>query len=150
MHASAGWSSPKRPRTLRSMDPRAVIAQRIDLQLRRHLGEGVDAPRTLSDERYARDVLLVCDAMAGTDLPVLARQFRVAGKLGQKPQRGGHDAGPPQPWAADTSGFGHSRPLELGQRSTRQRTTASQSAAKPEATAQRQGALSVFGRWFNH
>ncbi len=92
------------------MDPRAVIAQRIDLQLRRHLGEGVDPTRTMRDERYARDVLLVCDAMKDTDLPVLARQFRVAGERMVAERRGGHVAGPTQPWAADTSGFGVSQP----------------------------------------
>ena len=60
------------------MDPRSVIAQRIDLHLRRQLGEAVDMQRALRDERYARDLLLVCDAMAGTELPLLARQFRAA------------------------------------------------------------------------
>jgi hypothetical protein len=64
------------------MDPRSVIANRIDLGLRRHVGEGVDPQRTLHDARYARDVLLVCDALKGTDLPQLARQFRAAGAPG--------------------------------------------------------------------
>jgi hypothetical protein len=60
------------------MDSRRVIAERIAMGLRRHLGEGVDAQRTLDDARYARDVLLVCDALTATDLPALARQFRAA------------------------------------------------------------------------
>jgi hypothetical protein len=85
------------------MDSRRVIAARIDMGLRRALGEGVDAQRTLDDPLYARDVLLVCDAMTGTDLPELARRFRAA-------TLGGRDAGPPQEWAADTSGFGLSTP----------------------------------------
>jgi len=85
------------------MDSRRVIAARIDMGLRRHLGEGVDAQRTLDDPHYARDVLLVCDALTGTDLPALARQFRAA-------PAGGRDAGPPQEWSADTSGFGLSKP----------------------------------------
>ncbi len=63
------------------MDPRTVIANRIDLQLRQHLGQGVDASRVLSDLRYARDMLLVCDAMAGTGLPLLAHQYRKAEQL---------------------------------------------------------------------
>ena len=89
------------------MDPRSVIANRIDLGLRRQLGEGVDAQRTLTDERYARDVLLVCDALKGTDLPVLARQFRTAGEhMAVDRSVGGHEAGPAQDWAMDTSGFG--------------------------------------------
>lgn len=91
------------------MDTRTVIASRIDLQLRQHLGHGIDSYRTLTDTRYARDVLLVCDAMAGTGLPLLARQFRTAGACRPQtaPPRPGHDAGPPQDWSADTSGFGH-------------------------------------------
>jgi hypothetical protein len=58
------------------MDPRHIIVSRIDLQLRRHLGQPVDAQRAFSDLRYAKDLLLVCDAMQGTDLPHLATQFR--------------------------------------------------------------------------
>lgn len=95
------------------MDPRAVIAQRIDLKLRHQLGEGVDVQRTLSDERYARDVLLVCDAMAGTDLPLMARQFRTAGEHMANERLVGRHAGPSQDWAMDTSGFGASQPPAL-------------------------------------
>jgi hypothetical protein len=58
------------------MDQRHIIVSRIDLQLRRHLGQAVDAHRAISDTRYAKDLLLVCDAMEGTDLPQLATQFR--------------------------------------------------------------------------
>jgi hypothetical protein len=60
------------------MDPRHIIVSRIDLQLRRHLGQAIDTQRAVSDTRYAKDVLLVCDAMEGTDLPQLASQFRQA------------------------------------------------------------------------
>ncbi len=93
------------------MDPRNLIAARIDLQLRLHLGTGVDSQRALTDAHYMRDVLFVCDAMKGTGLPLLARQFRVAGeRLAQDAlRRPGHDAGPPQDWAANTSGFGVSQ-----------------------------------------
>ncbi len=94
------------------MDPRSLIASRIDLHLRRQLGTPVDGYRALIDTRYMRDVLLVCDAMTGTELPLLAHQFRVAGtRMAQEAQRApGHDTGPPQDWAADTSGFGWSQP----------------------------------------
>jgi hypothetical protein len=94
------------------MDPRTIIATRIDLHLRRHLGVGVDGHRALTDARYMRDVLLVCDAMVDTDLPLLARQFRVAGErvAAETRQPPGRDAGPPQGWATDTSGFGVSQP----------------------------------------
>ena len=105
------------------MDPRTVIAQRIDLKLRHQLGAGVDAQRTLDDALYARDVLLVCDAMQGTDLPLLARQFRVAGEHmaaeRRAQQRAGHDAGRAQDWATDTSGFGVSRPPVVAARDER-------------------------------
>jgi hypothetical protein len=93
------------------MDPRTLIASRIDLHLRRHLDQGVDVQRALSDAPYAREMLWVCDAMRGTRLPLLARQFRVAGeRMAQERQRVGCDAGPAQEWAANTSGFGVSQP----------------------------------------
>jgi hypothetical protein len=93
------------------MDRRTLIASRIDLHLRRHLGTRLDCYRALTDADYVRDVLLVCDAMQGTDLPLLARQFRVAGeRMALKAQAPRHDVGPEQGWAADTSGFGLSVP----------------------------------------
>jgi hypothetical protein len=69
------------------MDQRTFIAHRIDVQLRRHLDQAVDAHRAVTDARYARDLLLVCDAMEGTDLPQLAAQFRVAEELFQSTRR---------------------------------------------------------------
>ena len=54
-----------------------------------------------------------------TDLPLLARQFRAAGKLYAKEQQAarlqapGQHPGPAQDWAGDTSGFGLSRPLPV-------------------------------------
>jgi hypothetical protein len=99
------------------MDPRTVIAEHIDRQLRHHLGEGVDAHRTLHDARYARDVLLVCDAMQDTELPALARQFRAASEHiaaeRRQLQAPGHHADLVQPWAVDTSDVGVSQPPEL-------------------------------------
>ena len=93
------------------MDPRTVIASRIDLHLRRHLDQGVDVQRTLSDAPYAREMLWVCDVMVGTRLPLLARQFRQAGEhMAREAHLSGRDTGPPQDWSAHTSGFGVSRP----------------------------------------
>jgi hypothetical protein len=113
------------------MDPRTIIAHRIDVQLRQHLGQGVDTCRALSDKRYARDMLLVCDAMTGTDLPLLARQFRVAGeRMAQEARRPGHDAGPPQGWAANTSGFGMARPPSLAGERKRDNTKSSFSPSR--------------------
>ena len=96
------------------MDPRTLIASRIDLQLRRHLDQGVDVYRAVSDARYARDMLLVCDAMRGTRLPLLARQFRQAGAhMARDATLSGRDVGPPQDWSTNTSGFGVSQPPAL-------------------------------------
>jgi hypothetical protein len=94
----------------RTTDDRHGIAARIDLGLRRHLGEGVDPQRTVDDPLYARDVLLVCDAMTDTDLPALAREFRAAAAAPERVARVGRDPGPPQEWSADTSGFGLTTP----------------------------------------
>ena len=87
-------------------DPRLAITHRMDLLLRTHMGQGVDIMRTLTDTRYCHDVLLVCDAMKTTELPQLAREFRL---LGKATARAGH-APAEMAWAADTSGFGPSLP----------------------------------------
>jgi hypothetical protein len=63
------------------MNPRHCleIAQRIDAQLTLSLGQGIAAPRMLADALYARDVLLVCDALREEgELAALARRFRAA------------------------------------------------------------------------
>ncbi len=54
------------------------IAIRIDALLVRELGQGMDANRMVAEPRYARDVLLVCDAMRDTDAPELAGHYRRA------------------------------------------------------------------------
>ena len=54
------------------------VASRINHRLQSELGEGVDAQRMLTEPLYARDVLLVCDALVGTDLQALAGSFRKA------------------------------------------------------------------------
>jgi hypothetical protein len=93
------------------MDPRAVIANRIDLGLRRHLGEGVDPQRTLDDSLYARDVLLVCDTMKHTDLPQLAQQFRSAVAHMEAERRARQQRRATR--ERNKSGFGASRPAAL-------------------------------------
>ena len=52
------------------------IADRIHLLLVRELGQGLDRQRMLREPLYARDVLLVCDALHLTDAPFLAMHFR--------------------------------------------------------------------------
>ena len=54
------------------------IASRISALLQRELGQGLDATRMVTEPVYARDVLLVCEAMEGSELAELAPQFRAA------------------------------------------------------------------------
>ena len=60
-------------------DLQLKIAQRINLLLQHELAQGIDVPRMLAQPLYARDVLLVCDAVRGSDLALLAQQFRDCG-----------------------------------------------------------------------
>ena len=55
-----------------------TIADRIHRALVREIGQGLDRQRLLRDALYARDVLLVCEALHHTDLPDLAQRFRLA------------------------------------------------------------------------
>ncbi len=54
------------------------IADRIHRALVREIGQGLDRQRLLRDALYARDVLLVCEALHHTGLPDLAQRFRQA------------------------------------------------------------------------
>ena len=54
------------------------IADLLNELLLRELGEGVDGLRMVAEPLCARDVLLVCDAMPGTELAVLSQQYRIA------------------------------------------------------------------------
>ena len=54
------------------------IAQRMNVLLQRELAQGIDVQRMLAQPLYARDVLLVCEAMRDSDLAVLAQQYRDA------------------------------------------------------------------------
>jgi hypothetical protein len=54
------------------------IASRMNTLLMRELGQGLDPQRMLADPRYARDVLLVCDAMRDHELATLSPRFRRA------------------------------------------------------------------------
>jgi hypothetical protein len=62
------------------------LADRMNAVLLRELGAGVDRHRMLKDERYARDVLLVCDGLAETPGPLLAHHFRNAWELPEEPR----------------------------------------------------------------
>ena len=55
---------------------RLHLARRMSALLQRELGEGVDAQRMVAQPLYARDVLLVCDALHDSEGPELAAKFR--------------------------------------------------------------------------
>lgn len=57
---------------------RQRIAQRMSQLLQVEIGTGVEVRRMLAQPLYARDVLLVCDAMRGSELARLAQQYRDA------------------------------------------------------------------------
>ena len=57
------------------------IATKIHFFLMRELGKGIDVEKMLQQPRYARDVLLVCDACRGTELADLASTYRQVKKL---------------------------------------------------------------------
>jgi len=76
------------------------IAGRINAQLVRELGQGIDPARMLTEPLYARDVLLVCEALPGTELAELGSTFRQALQAAEAD----HDARNGQP-----SGFSPSR-----------------------------------------
>jgi hypothetical protein len=72
------------------------IADRIHLLLVRELGQGLDRQRMVQEPLYARDVLLVCDALLQTDAPFLAQHFRRSAAC---PEEGGAQKGAKTPRA---------------------------------------------------
>ncbi len=84
---------------------RLQLAQRIHQRLLQEIDHAIEVERLLAEPRYARDVLLVCEAIPGGELAALAALFR---ESGQPP----HPGRTPQPndWSRDTSGFGVSQP----------------------------------------
>lgn len=54
------------------------IADRINAGLQSELGQGIERERMVHEPLYARDVLLVCEALRGSELARHARQFRAA------------------------------------------------------------------------
>lgn len=87
---------------------RLQIAARIHFFLKREIGAGIDVEGMLKLPHYAGEVLAMCDRARGTKLQQLGQEFRRASAAVDA--AGGH-AGVPQPWAADTSGFGVTRPM---------------------------------------
>ena len=60
--------------------------------LMHEFGQGVDIQRLLKEPLYARDVLLVCDALRDSDLSVLAQQFRAADDVDAGASQGAENA----------------------------------------------------------
>jgi hypothetical protein len=89
---------------------RLQLAKRIHQLLLREIGHAIEVERLLADPLYARDVLLVCDAVHGGELAALSSLFREATRL--MPAQAGAPGHAPQPneWGRDTSGFGVTQP----------------------------------------
>jgi hypothetical protein len=93
-----------------TMPSRLQIATRMHHLLMGDLGQGIDVEQMLRQERYARDVLLVCDAYKGGELALLAQQYRTSPPMGDDTMG---RAVRPTDWSRNTSGFGVSRPMEI-------------------------------------
>ena len=107
-----------KPLTPYSSIARLQLAQRIHQVLVCEIDHAIEVERLLTDARYARDVLLVCDALAGGEAPPLAAQFRLmpmpmpaaAGAGARGPGGAPGHAQQATDWARDSSGFGLSQP----------------------------------------
>ena len=87
------------------------LAHRIHLLLRRELGQGIDVQRLLAEPLYARDVLLVCDALTATELAGLAQQFRAAGPAAESAATPlDVDGARPSAWSHDSGSYAASEP----------------------------------------
>ena len=85
---------------------RLELASRIHQQMLRELGQGIEVERMLTQDRYARDVLLVCDALRGSELAVMAAEFRAASQVVMRPLAPPGHVVQATDWSTDTSGFG--------------------------------------------
>jgi hypothetical protein len=105
------------------LDPtiRLRLATRIHFALRRNYGEDVEVSTLLRGLPEAREALWVCAASGDAELTALAQQFTevtaaaelAAIKLAQAQATAPQDT----VWSQDTSGFGMTRPLVLGDES---------------------------------
>ncbi|MEY3251206.1 MAG: hypothetical protein RL227_179 [Pseudomonadota bacterium] len=103
------------------------LADRIHALLERELGQGIERPRLLAEPLYARDVLLVCDALLATDGPLLARAFRRAAAAPDESQPGTR----PSRWGA-LFGWGSGLAKDHGQ--ALRQALSSRSNSAPSAT----------------
>lgn len=89
---------------------RLQIAQRIHQLMLREIGHAIEIERLLTEPHYARDVLLVCDAVPGAELVPLAALFRLAQLAPAGASSAPGHAQQPTEWSRDTSGFGLTHP----------------------------------------
>jgi hypothetical protein len=106
------------------------LADRIHALLERELGQGIERSRLLAEPLYARDVLLVCDALIATDGPLLARAYR---RAADAPEEGTAEASPTRPsgWGAL---FGLGAGLVKGHGQVLRQALSSRSSSAPSAT----------------
>ncbi len=89
------------------------VATRIHVLLLHEIGQGIDIEQMIRTPRYARDVLLVCDAFQGSELAQLALQFRQAKAAAAQPGPAGQEPSPSE-WGPSTTGFSQlTRPADL-------------------------------------
>ena len=92
------------------------IAHRIHQVLVREIDHAIEVERLLTDAHYARDVLLVCDALAGSEAPPLATQLRLlpmpmpAAAAARDPVGAPGHAQQPTEGSHDPSGFDLTQP----------------------------------------
>ena len=89
---------------------RLQLANQINSLMLRELGQGIEVEHMLADDRYARDVLLVCQALRGTELAVLAAEFHGASAQWRHANGSPGHVHQSTDWSGDTSGFGVTRP----------------------------------------
>lgn len=92
------------------LSDRQQMAQRLHQLLLHELSYGIDVAQLLNEPLYARDVLLVCEALRGTELATLAADYRrasagVLGALAAGSLAPGHVLQSTD-WSRNTSGFG--------------------------------------------
>ena len=94
---------------------RLRVATRIHHALMRHLGETVAVRALIDDSAEGREALWVCESSDDRELVDLARQFKRSSQPKTAPAQavGGRSA-QDNTWAQNTTGFGVSRPLDLG------------------------------------
>lgn len=115
-----------------SSTSRLQLAKRIHQMLLREIDHAIEVDRLLADPRYARDVLLVCEAVPGGELAALAQLFREASRLAPEPAGAPGHAPQANEWGRDTSGFGLTQPPPVATRPGTRRAGDTDAQPAPE------------------